>query len=45
LHGKGEELAKQRGVTKVFVSLTHSHEYAAANCVLVGSMNKHENSQ
>jgi holo-[acyl-carrier protein] synthase len=36
LHEKGAELAKQRGVTQIFISLTHSKDYAAANCVLVG---------
>jgi holo-[acyl-carrier protein] synthase len=36
LHGKGEELAKARGVTEVFVSLSHSKDYAAAQAVIVG---------
>jgi holo-[acyl-carrier protein] synthase len=36
LHGKGQELARARGVTEVFVSLTHSKDYAAANAVIVG---------
>jgi holo-[acyl-carrier protein] synthase len=36
LHGKGEELAKARGITEVFVSLTHSKDYAAAQAVIVG---------
>ena len=36
LHGKGEELAKARGVEKVLVSLSHCKEYAAAQAVIVG---------
>ena len=36
LHGKGSELAKARGVTEVFVSLSHCKEYAAAHAVVVG---------
>jgi holo-[acyl-carrier protein] synthase len=36
LHGKGEELARTRGVTEVFVSLSHSKDYAAAQAVIVG---------
>ncbi len=36
LHGKGEELARARGVTEIFVSLTHSKDYAAAQAVIVG---------
>jgi holo-[acyl-carrier protein] synthase len=36
LHGKGVELAKARGVTGLFVSLSHCKEYAAAQAVLVG---------
>ena len=36
LHGKGEELAKARGITEVFVSLSHSKDYAAAQAVIVG---------
>jgi len=36
LHGKGEELAKARGVTEIFVSLSHSKDYAAAQAVIVG---------
>ena len=35
LHGKGAELAKQRGVTNVFVSLSHCRDYAAASAVAV----------
>ena len=37
LHGKGVELAQARGVTDVFVSLSHCKEYAAANAVIVGN--------
>jgi len=37
LHGKGEELAKSRGVEQVFVSLSHCKEYAAAQAVIVGA--------
>ena len=36
LHGKGEELARMRGVTEVFVSLSHCKDYAAAQAVIVG---------
>jgi holo-[acyl-carrier protein] synthase len=36
LHGKGVDLARSRGVTEVFVSLSHSKEYAAAHAVMVG---------
>jgi holo-[acyl-carrier protein] synthase len=36
LHGKGEELAHERGVTGFFVSLSHCKEYAAAHAVIVG---------
>jgi len=36
LHGKGEELARARGVTRFFVSLSHCKEYAAAHAVIVG---------
>lgn len=35
LHGKGAALAQARGVTDVFVSLTHCREYAAASAVAV----------
>lgn len=37
LHGKGLELAQQRGVDKMYVSLSHCKEYAAAQAVLVGA--------
>jgi holo-[acyl-carrier protein] synthase len=36
LHDKGEQLAQARGVTELFVSLSHCKEYAAANAVIVG---------
>ena len=35
LHGKGAELAKARGVTSVFVSLSHCRDYAAASAIAV----------
>jgi holo-[acyl-carrier protein] synthase len=37
LHGKGEELARQRGATGVLVSLSHGEAYAVAQAVLVGA--------
>ena len=36
LHGKGAELATARGVTEVFVSLSHCKDYSAAQAVIVG---------
>jgi holo-[acyl-carrier protein] synthase len=36
LHDKGIELAKEQGVTEIFVSLSHCREYAAAQAVIVG---------
>ncbi len=36
LHDKGLELAAKRGVTEVFVSLSHCKDYAAAQAVIVG---------
>jgi len=36
LHGGGIELAAQRGVKQIHVSLTHTDAYAAANALLVG---------
>lgn len=36
LHGKGADLATARGVSEVFVSLSHCKEYAAAQAVIVG---------
>jgi holo-[acyl-carrier protein] synthase len=38
LHGKGLDLAEQRGVEEVFVSLTHCREYGAAHAVIVGKI-------
>ena len=36
LHSKGTDLARMRGVTEVFVSLSHCKDYAAAHAVVVG---------
>jgi len=36
LHGKGADLASARGVTEVFVSLSHCKDYAAAQAVIAG---------
>jgi holo-[acyl-carrier protein] synthase len=36
LRGRGEELARVRGVTELFVSLSHCKEYAAAHAVITG---------
>jgi holo-[acyl-carrier protein] synthase len=36
LHGKGAELAAARGVTDVFVSLSHCRSYAVAHAIAVG---------
>jgi holo-[acyl-carrier protein] synthase len=36
LHGGGEALARARGVTEIFISLSHCKEYAAAQAVIVG---------
>ena len=35
-HGRGAELAERRGVTEVFVSLSHCKDYAAAHAVIAG---------
>lgn len=37
-HGKGKILAEERGIDKTFLSLSHTKEYAAATCVLTGSI-------
>ncbi len=37
LHGKAVELARQRGVAEIFVSLSHCKDYAAAQAVIVGN--------
>jgi len=36
LRGKGRALARTRGVTEIFVSLSHCRQYAAAHAVIVG---------
>lgn len=36
LHDKGQELAQSRGVTEIFVSLSHCKDYAAAQAIIVG---------
>ena len=36
LHDKGQELADARGVTEIFVSLSHSKDYGVAQAVIVG---------
>jgi len=36
LHEKGLILAERRGVTEIFVSLSHCKDYAAAQAVIVG---------
>jgi holo-[acyl-carrier protein] synthase len=41
LHGKGEELARARGISEIFVSLSHSKEYSAAHAVIVGRAPAH----
>ncbi len=33
LHGRGAETARSLGVTKIFVSLSHSEHYAVANAI------------
>ena len=37
MHGKGAELAQQRGVTEVLVSLTHSQHYAVAQAIVLSA--------
>ena len=37
LSAKGRQLAEKRGVTRVLVSLSHTHSYAVANALLVGA--------
>jgi len=37
LHDKGLELAQRRGVTQIFISLSHCKDYGAAQAVIVGS--------
>ena len=38
LHDKGEKLARQRGVTQIFVSLSHCKDYAAAQAIIVSDL-------
>jgi phosphopantetheinyl transferase (holo-ACP synthase) len=35
LHGGAAELARRLGVQAVFVSLSHSQDYAVANAILI----------
>ena len=42
LSGYYNDLAKQKGVTGIFISLSHAREYATAQCILEG--NSRENS-
>ncbi len=37
LHGRAREIARERGVAAVFISLSHSHELATAVAVLEGN--------
>ena len=37
LHGSAAELAAQRGADQVFISLSHTEHYAAANALLISS--------
>jgi holo-[acyl-carrier protein] synthase len=36
LHGRAETYAKQRGVSAVHISLSHTAEYGAASAIIVG---------
>jgi len=36
LHGTARELAAERGVTKIFLSLSHTDNYSVANVTLTG---------
>ena len=38
LHDKGAELARERGVTEIFVSLSHCKDYATAQAIIVGCL-------
>jgi holo-[acyl-carrier protein] synthase len=38
LHDKGAVLAKERGVTGIFVSLSHSKEYGVAQAIIIGQL-------
>jgi len=35
LHNRAGEIFKELGATEIDISLTHSREYAAANCVII----------
>jgi holo-[acyl-carrier protein] synthase len=37
LHGQGAELARTRGMTGLFISLSHCEEYAVAQAILIGT--------
>lgn len=37
LTGRGAEVAKEQGVTQIFVSLSHTDEYATASVITVGT--------
>lgn len=37
LHGHGVELARQHGVTRIFLSLSHTDHYATAQALLSGN--------
>ncbi len=40
LHGPARELATEREVTKIFLSLSHTDNYSVANVILSGSTGK-----
>jgi holo-[acyl-carrier protein] synthase len=44
LHGGFLELSEKMGVAKIYISLTHSKEYAAAQAILWGSVTADESS-
>ena len=37
-HGKGAQLACEKNVTQALISISHTHEYATAFCVLTSAM-------
>jgi holo-[acyl-carrier protein] synthase len=37
LHGKGEQLAFEMKINKALITLAHTKDYAAANCILIHS--------
>jgi len=45
LYGGFLRLAKEKGVAEIYVSLTHTKEYAAAVAILWGEKKKNESSQ